>query len=111
MNDATAVFAAGNVLTGKGNIKDSLTSGTEIGTIVAESYLGLSDVEIPIAGEIRKQAHAEGEKIARAIEKRKPLAPEQVEKIRARVRERQRAIGYEGGYRAWIAKTTPPDLQ
>ena len=28
----TAVFAAGNVLTGKGNIKDSLESGTEIGT-------------------------------------------------------------------------------
>ena len=27
----TAVFAAGNVLTGKGNIKDSLDSGTEIG--------------------------------------------------------------------------------
>src|SRR5262249_17473498 len=32
----TAVFAAGNVLTGKGNIKDSLDSGTEIGTRVAE---------------------------------------------------------------------------
>ncbi len=111
MNGATAVFAAGNVLTGKGNIKDSLTSGTEIGTLVAESYLGLSGIEIPIAEEIRKQAHAEGERIAGAIERREPLAPGQVEKIRARVRERQRAVGYDGDYRAWIAKTTPPDLQ
>jgi ferredoxin--NADP+ reductase len=111
MNGATAVFAAGNVLTGKGNIKDSLTSGTEIGTLLAESYLGLSGVEIPIAEEIRKQAHAEGEKIAHAIERREPLTPGQIEKIRARVRERQRAVGYEGDYRAWIAKTTPPDLQ
>ena len=42
---ATAVFAAGNVLTGKGNIKDSLESGTEIGTLVAENYLGLTDDE------------------------------------------------------------------
>ncbi len=110
MNDATAVFAAGNVLTGKGNIKDSLTSGTQIGTIVAESYLGLIDREIPIADEIRKQAHAEGEKIARAISKREPLAPERIEKIRARVKERQRAIGFDG-YRAWIARSTPADLQ
>ena len=27
-----------------------------------------------------------------------------------RVRERQRAIGYEGNYRAWIARVTPADL-
>ena len=42
MDGPTAVFAAGNVLTGKGNIKDSLESGTEIGIRVAEAYLGLS---------------------------------------------------------------------
>ncbi len=27
-----------------------------------------------------------------------------------RVRERQRAVGYEGNYRAWIARITPADL-
>ena len=27
-----------------------------------------------------------------------------------RVREHQRAVGYEGNYRALIAKVTPPDL-
>jgi hypothetical protein len=27
-----------------------------------------------------------------------------------RVRERQRAVGYEGNYRQWIAKVTPADL-
>ena len=43
MDGPTAVFAAGNVLTGKGNIKDSLDSGTEVGTRIAEAYLGLSD--------------------------------------------------------------------
>ncbi len=110
-NGPTAVFAAGNVLTGKGNIKDSLNNGTEIGTMVAESYLGLSDKEIPITGEIRKQAEAEGKKIATAIKQREPLAPEQIESIRARVKERQRAVGYEQNFREWIAKVTPPDLQ
>src|SRR5580704_18024907 len=38
----TAIYAAGNVLTGKGNIKDSLVSGTQIGIHVAERYLGLA---------------------------------------------------------------------
>jgi ferredoxin--NADP+ reductase len=108
---ATAVFAAGNVLTGKGNIKDSLASGTEVGTRLAESYLGLSDEPLPLTEGARQEAHAEGETIARAVEVRPKLAAAQVDAILTRVRERQRAVGYEGNYRAWIAKVTPPDLQ
>jgi len=107
----TAVFAAGNVLTGKGNIKDSLDSGTEIGTRVAEAYLGLSDEQLPIAEGARQEAHAEGERIANAMEARPKLKPEAVERLIVRVRERQRAVGYKGGYREWIARVTPPDLQ
>lgn len=111
MDGSTAVFAAGNVLTGKGNIKDSLDSGTEIGTRIVESYLGLSGEELPLAEGARKEAQAEGEKIAGAMQSRAKLAPERVAQIVARIRDRQRAVGFEGDYRAWIAKVTPPDLQ
>jgi hypothetical protein len=38
------------------------------------------------------------------------LGPEQVAEAMRRVRERQRAVGYEGNYRAWIARVTPVDL-
>jgi NADPH-dependent glutamate synthase beta subunit-like oxidoreductase len=107
----TAVFAAGNVLTGKGNIKDSLTSGTEVGTRLVESYLGLSGEQLPLTEGARQEAHAEGETIARAVEARPKLDAVQVDAILTRVRERQRAVGYEGNYRAWIARVTPPDLQ
>jgi ferredoxin/flavodoxin---NADP+ reductase len=107
----TAVFAAGNVLTGKGNIKDSLDSGTEIGTRVAEAYLGLSGEHLPFAEGARQEAHAEGERIAAAMDARPKLTPEAVARVLARVRERQRAVGYEGRYRDWLAKVTPPDLQ
>jgi ferredoxin--NADP+ reductase len=106
----TAVFAAGNVLTGKGNIKDSLDSGTEIGTRVAEAYLGLSGEELKIAEGARKDAAVSGEKIATALNARDKIAPEQVASLLRRVRDRQRAVGYEGNYRAWLAKVTPPDL-
>lgn len=107
----TAVYAAGNVLTGKGNIKDSLESGTFIGIHVAEAYLGLNGETVVLAEGARAEAHAQGDRIAAAMGRRPPLEPEQAAEVMRRVRERQRAVGYEGNYRAWIAKVTPPDLQ
>ena len=111
MDSETAVFAAGNVLTGKGNIKDSLESGTEIGTRVAEAYLGLSGEELNLAEGARKEAAASGEKIAGAVSTRPKMPADRVADVLRRVRERQRAVGYEGNYRDWIAKVTPADLQ
>jgi hypothetical protein len=106
----TAVYAAGNVLTGKGNIKDSLESGTFIGIHVAESYLGLNGDDVPLAEGARKEAGRQGERIADAMKSRPRLGPDKIEEVIRRVRERQRAIGYEGDYRAWIKRVTPEDL-
>ena len=106
----TAVYAAGNVLTGKGNIKDSLESGTFVGIHVAESYLGLNGDDVPLAEGARKEAEHQGERIAEAMKSRPGLGPQQVGEVIRRVRERQRAIGYEGNYRAWIKRMTPVDL-
>jgi ferredoxin/flavodoxin---NADP+ reductase len=107
----TAVFAAGNVLTGKGNIKESLDSGTEIGIKVAESYLGLSDEKLPLAQQERERAHEQSEAVAAAIGAKPPLSVEAVKRLHERFKELQRARGYDGDYRAWIARVTPPDLQ
>jgi NADPH-dependent glutamate synthase beta subunit-like oxidoreductase len=111
LDGATAVFAAGNVLTGKGNIKDSLDSGTEIGIRVAESYLGLSEERLPLAEQERKRAHQQGENVATAVAARPALSAQAVERLHARIRELQAARGYDGNYRSWIAKVTPPDLR
>jgi NADPH-dependent glutamate synthase beta subunit-like oxidoreductase len=107
----TAVFAAGNVLTGKGNIKDSLDSGTEIGTLVAENYLGLTDAGPTISDVARQNAAVEAAKAAAAMDSRPKLPRERVDAVLAKVRARQHAVGYSGNYREWIAKVTPPDLQ
>jgi ferredoxin/flavodoxin---NADP+ reductase len=107
----TAIFAAGNVLTGKGNIKDSLDSGTEIGTRVAESYLGLSEERLPFPQAERELAHQQGEEVAAAIAAKPALSRDEVDRLHARFRDLQKAHGYAGDYRAWIAKVTPPDLQ
>jgi ferredoxin--NADP+ reductase len=110
MDGPTAVFAAGNVLTGKGNIKDSLDNGTEIGTLVAEAYLGLSNEPLKIAEGARKDAAASGEKIATALSTRARIAAGDVANILQRVRQHQQAVSFDGNYRAWLAKVTPPDL-
>jgi ferredoxin/flavodoxin---NADP+ reductase len=110
MDGPTAVFAAGNVLTGKGNIKDSLDNGTEIGTLVAETYLGLSNEQLKIAEGARKDAAVSGEKIAGALSTRPTIAAGEVANILQRVRTHQQAVNYDGNYRAWLAKVTPPDL-
>ena len=109
----TAIYAAGNVLTGKGNIKDSLESGTAVGTHVAEQYLGLDDSgdRLSLTEGARESAHIEGLRIAGSIVERQALTSGQAEEIMRRVRDRQKVVGYEGDYRAWIARVTPPDLR
>ena len=76
------VFSAGNVVTGKGNIVAS-----------------------------RKHAAMVAARVAEEIGKLPPASPAALEKVRARVRERQRAVGYTADYATWMAKVTPPDLE
>jgi ferredoxin--NADP+ reductase len=113
MEGATGIYAAGNVLTGKGNIKDSLVSGTEIGVHVAERYLGLTNdgKGAPLTDAMREEAHKEGLRMAASINTRELVSGAKVAEIMARVRKRQSEVGYEGDYRGWIKKVTPADLQ
>jgi ferredoxin/flavodoxin---NADP+ reductase len=113
MEGATGIYAAGNVLTGKGNIKDSLVSGTEIGTHFAEQYLGLSDSKHgePFTEAMRERAHLEGLRMAASIDSRPFIPGAKVAEIMARVQKRQAEVGYESDYRGWIKKITPADLQ
>ena len=114
MEGPTAVYAAGNVLTGKGNIKDSLESGTAVATHVVEQYLGVADdgttFSLADAPESRQARH-EAERIASSLTAREPLPVSTVAEIMRRVRARQATVGYEGNYREWLARVTPPDLQ
>jgi len=111
MDGPTAVFAAGNVLTGKGNIKDSLDSGTEIGTTIAESYLGLSEEKVAIGEAARLKAQSEAEALSEVLASRPVPTPSTIESIMLRVRERQKAVGYEGDYQRWISQVTPPEWE
>jgi ferredoxin--NADP+ reductase len=81
--DEPKVFSAGNVATGKGNI-------------IASRKHAASVAKAMLAGHLSEQP---------------PLAAAELAKLRARVSERQAAVGYPGDYAAWIEKATPPDLE
>jgi hypothetical protein len=108
------VWGMGNVVTGQGNIRKSLQHGTLVASHVAENYLGVGDGELDvetIAGDTEAAAAAATEQVATAIASRPKLAPEAVEAIAARVRERQALVSYERNIHAWLERMTPADME
>jgi ferredoxin--NADP+ reductase len=109
------VYGIGNVVTGKGNIAVSRRHGRAVAEHLIASYLGLTDKAFHVKEGVTAGADAATREqvnaIADQLQGRPALAPEAVEKILARVRERQRSVGYDGDYPAWIKRVTPPDLQ
>jgi hypothetical protein len=96
------VYGLGNVLTGKGNIKDSRDNAREISQRTLESYLGIGGGQLSYDG-VHEQRRAAAE---RAIDDamQVPLAtPGQIRAIVERVQSRWREVGYDGDYKAWIA--------
>ena len=109
------VFAVGNVATGKGNIVASRKHARMVGEVVVEAFLGLSEDghagEEALAKEAHISAQQAAERIRVEIQKQPPIDADTLEGLRQRVRERQRATGYDGDYAAWIQRVTPPDLE
>jgi hypothetical protein len=108
------VYGLGNVLTGKGNIKASRTNARLIAEHIMKSYLGLDGArdEAAMSEVVHAAARAKAEPVVEeALATRPELTREQIERIFARVRERWKAVGYDGNYREWIDRVTPEDMQ
>ncbi len=109
-----SVFGTGNVVTGKGNIRVSRKHSVEITNYVIESFLGLGEDghagEEAMLAPASSEARETGERVAKWVNGRPALAPEAVSKLLDRIGSRQQAVGFDGTYRAWIARVTPPDL-
>jgi ferredoxin/flavodoxin---NADP+ reductase len=108
------VFAAGNVVTGQGNIRVSLRHGQAVASHVVEKYLGVTDPNLDyrhLPYDFESMASEAAEELLSQLTSRPPMPGERVQAILQRVRERQAAVGYDGDYDAWIAKVTPADLE
>jgi NADPH-dependent glutamate synthase beta subunit-like oxidoreductase len=107
------VFGLGNVVTGQGNITASFKHGQFVAKHLIENYLGIGESRDISAAQAPAQAKgaAGAEQVAQHIEKKAPLPEAKVKEILDRVRRRQREVGFEGGYKTWIQKNTPSDLE
>ncbi len=108
------VFGTGNVVTGKGNIKVSRKHSTKVTSHVIESFLGLGDGEHGEEGALldgtTSEARRTGENVAGWVAGRPALAKTAMSSLLERIRTRQRQVGYDCGYREWIARVSPAEL-
>ena len=97
------VFGLGNVLTGKGNIKDSRASAIEIVETVVAAYLGVADEPEDAPGDA--SARAEAEVIAQRAAGGSPMTVDAMRALAQRIDGRYDAIAYRD-YPSWIAAHT-----
>jgi len=107
------LFAAGNVVTGKGNIVASRKHAKYVSEEAVEHYLGVGEGDDANAireglGTPEGQAAGVAGSIADALAAQPPPNPERVEAALERVRERQQAVGYDADYKTWIAQAGKP---
>ena len=101
------VFGLGNVLTGKGNIKDSRANAAEIAEQVAASFLGVgdedADAECGAAADAVRQSVEEA--VAAALQGQR-LEAAAIRKVGERVRDLHARSGYTT-YSAWAEAHRP----
>ncbi len=102
------VFALGNAVTGRGNIKESMVHGREISQNVIEGYLSEAEGESN-ADACNRIADAIAT-LSVEIRDRK-LSDADYEKIKQEVEKLHKKVGYDGDYLSWIERHVPKRLE
>jgi NADPH-dependent glutamate synthase beta subunit-like oxidoreductase len=106
------VFALGNAVTGRGNIKESMEHGREVSQAVAEHYL--NNPEDNVSGQFREREAVVSENVvslAGQIEKLPVPAAEVCAAIFEKIASLHRKAGYNGSYPEWVSRHLPVRLE
>lgn len=106
------VFALGNAVTGRGNIKESMIHGKEIALGVMDHHLDWQedDYENWLRAS-EKTVDNQVSNIAGQIASQQFLPPELVSNIEAKITDLQNQSGYTGSFMTWVAKNLPQRLE
>ncbi|GJM28710.1 MAG: glutamate synthase [Cyclobacteriaceae bacterium] len=106
------VFALGNAVTGRGNIKESMMHGKEIALDIMDHYLNWqeSDYEDWLRTS-ENQVEDQVKNIANQIERTQYLSPTVINSIQSKVKSLQQAVGFNGSYQHWVEKHLPERLE
>jgi len=106
------VFALGNAVTGRGNIKESQLHGRRVSEQVMEEFLDwqMEDYE-QLFDQAASDADIKVALIGEHLESQKTIPADQVERILHRARALQEKSGYDGNYDQWISKHLPKRVE
>ena len=106
------VFAIGNAVTGKGNIKESAKHGNELSLRIMDEHLNWKEEDFQEYLRLTESNVADQvEAITGAFSDKNLLSPEKIEEIDARVKEFQEKAGYDNNYDAWVKANLPERLE
>lgn len=95
------VFALGNAVTGRGNIKESFKHGRQVAQWVMENYLNWHEQNFEDLSEKLENASQEIQSI---VSQKNLLSEDQIKAIVEKVQSAQEKVGYKGDYKKWVAE-------
>lgn len=95
------VFALGNAVTGRGNIKESFKHGRQVAQWVMDNYLNWHEED---SQRLQEEADKNGNHLESIAEEKKLLPADEIKAIMAKVQKRQQEVGYDGDYQKWREK-------
>ncbi len=109
------VFALGNAVTGRGNIKESMEHGRQVSQAVVTKYFSPENGDAAVfAGQLREREAGVAENVTSILNGVNTLPPpsqETTEAIFEKVKNLQAQVGYDGSYASWIERHLPVRLE
>ncbi len=97
------VFALGNVVTGKGNIKASLTHGRQVSDHVMDNFLAWRAEDYQeLVNRTEQSTRAKIDEITRFLATKGVLEVEKIQDTINRIQKLQEKVNYSGSYPEWI---------
>jgi hypothetical protein len=106
------VFAIGNAVTGRGNIKESLRDTRRVSQMLIDDYLEWQsdNYEMMIQRDEAKTSQSI-DQISKKLASEKILPIREIKRIIDWIQKRQKCVGYTGDYHQWITNNRPIRLE
>lgn len=106
------VFALGNAVTGRGNIRQSQAHGRQVSENIVDQYLAWQEDDYEeIFDSASKRVDSRLVSIGEHLQAVPPLSVDEMNIIHKNVKEAQNKINYDGNYAKWIDEHLPPRLE
>ncbi|MCB0430649.1 MAG: FAD-dependent oxidoreductase [Flavobacteriales bacterium] len=106
------VFALGNAVTGRGNIKESFQHGRQISLRVMDDFLAGSSDDYEDVFRIKSnQANIGVDHLISFLDTSTAISPEAYQALSEKVKVRQQSVGYHGNYNQWVEEHLPVRLE